>query len=86
VLVLAFDTATPAVTVAVGDEEQVLAQRTVVDARRQGELLAVAFHTELAGDDRVHGLFLQSASSFRARRSAARAGRPAPGRPVGPTA
>jgi tRNA threonylcarbamoyl adenosine modification protein YeaZ len=48
VLVLAFDTATPAVTVAVGDEGQVLAQRTVVDARRQGELLAVGIGEVLA--------------------------------------
>jgi tRNA threonylcarbamoyl adenosine modification protein YeaZ len=48
VLVLAFDTATPAVTVAVGDEERVLAQRTVVDARRQGELLAVGIREVLA--------------------------------------
>lgn len=40
VLVLAFDTATPAVTVALRDESAVLAERTVVDARRHGELLA----------------------------------------------
>jgi tRNA threonylcarbamoyl adenosine modification protein YeaZ len=48
VLVLAFDTATPAVTVAVGDEGQVRAQRTTVDARRQGELLAVSIREVLA--------------------------------------
>jgi tRNA threonylcarbamoyl adenosine modification protein YeaZ len=48
VLVLAFDTATPAVTVAVGDEAQVLAQRTVVDPRRQGELLAAGIREVLA--------------------------------------
>ena len=48
-LVLAFDTATPAVTVAVGNAEQVLAQQTVVDARRQGELLAVSIDAVLAG-------------------------------------
>jgi tRNA threonylcarbamoyl adenosine modification protein YeaZ len=48
VLVLAFDTATPAVTVAVGDERQVRAQRTTVDARRQGELLAVSIREVLA--------------------------------------
>lgn len=47
-LVLAFDTATPAVTVAVADESQVLAQRTVMDARRQGELLAVSTREVLA--------------------------------------
>jgi tRNA threonylcarbamoyl adenosine modification protein YeaZ len=48
VLVLAFDTATPAVTVAVGDAGQILAQRTVVDARRQGELLTVCIGEVLA--------------------------------------
>jgi tRNA threonylcarbamoyl adenosine modification protein YeaZ len=48
VLVLAFDTATPAVTVALGDEGQVLAGRTVVDARRQGELLAASIREVLA--------------------------------------
>ncbi len=47
-LLLAFDTATPAVTVAVGDAGQVRAQRTVVDARRQGELLAVGIEEVLA--------------------------------------
>jgi tRNA threonylcarbamoyladenosine biosynthesis protein TsaB len=40
VLLLAFDTATPAVTVALHDGNSVLAERTVVDARRHGELLA----------------------------------------------
>ena len=39
-LLLAFDTATPAVTVAVHDGARVLAHATTVDARRQGELLA----------------------------------------------
>jgi len=48
VLVLAFDTATPSVTVAVGNEGRVLAQRTTVDARRQGELLAVGIREVLA--------------------------------------
>jgi tRNA threonylcarbamoyl adenosine modification protein YeaZ len=48
VLVLAFDTATPAVTVAVGTSERVLASRTTVDARRQGELLAVSIRQVLA--------------------------------------
>jgi tRNA threonylcarbamoyl adenosine modification protein YeaZ len=48
VLVLAFDTATPAVTVAVGTPERVLAHRTTVDARRQGELLAVSIGQVLA--------------------------------------
>jgi tRNA threonylcarbamoyl adenosine modification protein YeaZ len=40
VLLLAFDTATPAVTVALRDESGVVAERTTVDARRHGELLA----------------------------------------------
>jgi tRNA threonylcarbamoyl adenosine modification protein YeaZ len=47
-LVLVFDTATPAVTVAVGTEERVLAHQTTVDARRQGELLAVSIGKVLA--------------------------------------
>ena len=55
VLVLAFDTATPAVTVAVGDAEQVLAHRTTVDARRQGELLAVGISAVLAEADLAAG-------------------------------
>jgi tRNA threonylcarbamoyl adenosine modification protein YeaZ len=38
-VLLAFDTATPAVTVAVHDGDRVRAERTVVDARRHGELL-----------------------------------------------
>jgi tRNA threonylcarbamoyladenosine biosynthesis protein TsaB len=41
VLLLAFDTATPAVTVALHDGSQVVAQESAVDARRHGELLAV---------------------------------------------
>jgi tRNA threonylcarbamoyl adenosine modification protein YeaZ len=48
VLVLAFDTATPAVTVAVGTPGRVLASQTTVDARRQGELLAVSIEKVLA--------------------------------------
>lgn len=39
-LLLALDTATPAVTVAVSDGPRLLAERTVVDPRRHGELLA----------------------------------------------
>ncbi len=38
-LVLAFDTATPAVTVALHDGARVLAESTTLDARRHGELL-----------------------------------------------
>jgi 5'-phosphate synthase pdxT subunit len=33
-------------------------------AARQGELLAVAFHSELSGDDRVHALLLDRARQF----------------------
>jgi tRNA threonylcarbamoyl adenosine modification protein YeaZ len=39
VLLLAFDTATPAVTVALHDGDKIVAAESVVDARRQGELL-----------------------------------------------
>lgn len=39
-LLLAFDTATPAITVALHDGVHVLAESTTVDARRTGELLA----------------------------------------------
>ena len=39
-LLLAFDTATPAVTVALHDGERVVASHLTVDARRHGELLA----------------------------------------------
>ena len=39
-MLLAFDTATPAVTVAVHDGERVVASRVGVDAMRHGELLA----------------------------------------------
>jgi tRNA threonylcarbamoyladenosine biosynthesis protein TsaB len=53
-VLLAFDTATSAVTVAVVDGDRVLASVTTIDARRHGELLApaiVAVLTE-AGVDR----------------------------------
>jgi tRNA threonylcarbamoyl adenosine modification protein YeaZ len=40
VLLLAFDTATPAVTVALHDGERALAETVTVDARRHGELLS----------------------------------------------
>jgi tRNA threonylcarbamoyl adenosine modification protein YeaZ len=42
VLLLAFDTATPAVTAALHDGRRVLAESTEVDARRHGELLMPA--------------------------------------------
>ncbi|MBB5963914.1 tRNA threonylcarbamoyl adenosine modification protein YeaZ [Planomonospora venezuelensis] len=48
VLVLAFDTATPAVTAALHDGERVLAESTTVDARRHGELLVPTIERVLA--------------------------------------
>lgn len=47
-LVLAFDTATPAVTAALHDGERVLAESTTVDARRHGELLVPTIEKVLA--------------------------------------
>ncbi|GIH72036.1 tRNA (adenosine(37)-N6)-threonylcarbamoyltransferase complex dimerization subunit type 1 TsaB [Sphaerimonospora thailandensis] len=47
VLVLAFDTATPAVTAALHDGDYVVAESTTVDARRHGELLAPAIEQVL---------------------------------------
>lgn len=47
-MLLALDTATPAVTVALADGGRVLAERTTVDARRHGELLAPAIAAVLA--------------------------------------
>jgi len=54
VLLLAFDTATPAVTVALHDGERVLAAAGSVDARRHAELLAPSIAAVLAeaGADR----------------------------------
>jgi tRNA threonylcarbamoyl adenosine modification protein YeaZ len=51
VLVLAFDTATAAITVALHDGTRVLAERTLVDGRRHGELLGpgIAYVLESAG-------------------------------------
>lgn len=54
-LVLAFDTATPAVTVALHDGSSVLASSTVVDAMRHAELLAPGIArvlTEVGADRR----------------------------------
>ena len=53
-MLLAFDTATPAVTVALSDGTRVVAERTTVDAMRHGELLApgIAGVLEDAGVDR----------------------------------
>jgi tRNA threonylcarbamoyl adenosine modification protein YeaZ len=48
VLLLAFDTATPAVTVALHDGARVLADRTTVSSRRHGELLAATIEQVLA--------------------------------------
>lgn len=47
-LILAFDTATPAVTVALHDGSGVLAEESAVDARRHGELLAPSIARVLA--------------------------------------
>ena len=47
-MLLALDTATPAVTVALADGERVLAEHTTVDARRHGELLSPAITEVLA--------------------------------------
>jgi len=49
VLLLAFDTATPAVTVALHDGTRVLAETASVDAGRPGELLASFIEKVLAG-------------------------------------
>lgn len=46
-LVLAFDTATPAVTAALHDGQRVLAESTTIDARRHGELLVPTIETVL---------------------------------------
>lgn len=46
-MLLAFDTATPAVTVALHDGERVVAERSAVDAMRHGELLAPAISAVL---------------------------------------
>jgi tRNA threonylcarbamoyl adenosine modification protein YeaZ len=53
VLLLAFDTATPAVTAALHDGERVLAESTVVDARRHGELLMPAVDRVLVAAGRT---------------------------------
>jgi tRNA threonylcarbamoyl adenosine modification protein YeaZ len=55
VLLLAFDTATPAVTVALHDGTSVIAQYTEVDARRHGELLAPGIVRVLAEAGRGRG-------------------------------
>jgi 5'-phosphate synthase pdxT subunit len=39
-------------------------------AARQGQMLAVAFHSELTGDDRLHSLFLEDVLARRERRQA----------------
>jgi tRNA threonylcarbamoyl adenosine modification protein YeaZ len=48
VLIIAFDTATPAVTVALHDGSDLLASETAVDSRHHGELLAPAIAKVLA--------------------------------------
>lgn len=54
-MLLAFDTATPAVTAALHDGERVLAEAGTVDARRQGELLATFIDKVLAEAGAVPG-------------------------------
>ncbi len=54
-LLLALDTATPAVTVAVHDGRTVLAESTAVDARRHGELLLPAVDRVLTAAGAVIG-------------------------------
>jgi tRNA threonylcarbamoyl adenosine modification protein YeaZ len=55
VLLLAFDTATPAVTVALHDGTGIVAEETAVDSRKHGELLAASISKVLsaAGADRA---------------------------------
>ncbi len=53
-LLLAFDTATPAVTVALHDGSQVVAEYCAVDARRHGELLAGAIDKVLRSAGASH--------------------------------
>ncbi|MGO8958789.1 MAG: tRNA (adenosine(37)-N6)-threonylcarbamoyltransferase complex dimerization subunit type 1 TsaB [Streptosporangiaceae bacterium] len=54
-MLLAFDTATPAVTVALHDGASVIAEETAIDARRHGELLAIFIEKVLSsvGADRA---------------------------------
>ncbi|MEY9888366.1 tRNA threonylcarbamoyl adenosine modification protein YeaZ [Catenulispora sp. MAP12-49] len=54
-LLLAFDTATPAITVALHDGADVLAESTTVDARRTGELLAPGISAVLTAAGRKPG-------------------------------
>ena len=42
-------------------------------AARQGELLVISFHPELAGEDRLHALFLDRVRATRAGRHRAAA-------------
>jgi tRNA threonylcarbamoyladenosine biosynthesis protein TsaB len=55
VLLLALDTATPAVTVALHDGSAVVAEASVVDARRHGELLSVFIEQVLRAADARQG-------------------------------
>jgi tRNA threonylcarbamoyl adenosine modification protein YeaZ len=55
VLLLAFDTATPAVTAALHDGSRVLAADTVVSSRRHGELLAAMIEKVLADGGAARG-------------------------------
>ena len=54
-LILAFDTATSAVTVAVHDGSDVVASESAADARRHGELLALTIAMVPAKAGAQHG-------------------------------
>ena len=43
---------------------------------RQGRVLAVAFHSELSGDDRVHRLFLEDVRAYAGGAERSRASQP----------
>ena len=57
-LLLALDTATPALTVALHDGSRVLAAQTTVSTRKHGELLAAMIEQVLAAGGAAYGLAL----------------------------
>ena len=60
-----------------GEQVEILAE---IDghpvAARQGRMLAVAFHSELSGDDRVHRLFLEDVHAYAGGADRSRASQP----------
>ena len=60
-----------------GEQVEILAE---IDghpvAARQGRMLAVAFHSELSGDDRVHRLFLEDVRAYAGGADRSRASQP----------